>query len=211
MLYFFLILPKVWGSLVIDLPQNDPTPVLNYDFKITNVISFCIRFKFEGIQGYRSVFCSDPFCMKFEISQQYGFVFLNGETLIFKIPNNSITPYAWHNFCFSFDGQQYFVVVEGNIWHQTNRQSCSRFWEGCHSWLVKKLYEIFVWFFLIFMFSCYLLLCILQSTFIYFDRTFVTPFRLCLKNLNLIVIWFIQQHENISCIFSSKELNNDWF
>ena len=144
MLHFYLILPKVWGSLVIDLPQNDPTPALNYEFKITNVISFCIRFRFEGIQGYRSVFCSDPFCMKFEISQQYGFVFLNGETLIFKIPNDSITPYAWHNFCFSFDEQQYLVVVEGNIWHQTNRQSCSRFWEGCHSGFVKKLYEMFV-------------------------------------------------------------------
>jgi hypothetical protein len=78
--------------------------------------------------------------MKFEISQQYGFVFLNGETFIFKIPNDSITPYAWHNFCFSFDGHQYLVVVEGNIWHQSNRQSCSIFWEGCHSGFVKKLY-----------------------------------------------------------------------
>ena len=138
MLHFFLVLSIVWGSLVIDLPQNDPTPALNYDFKITNVISFCIRFRFEGLQGYRSVFCSDPFCMKFEISQQYGFVFLNGETFIFKIPNDSITPYAWHNFCFSFDGEQYLVVVEGNIWHQTNRQSCSRFWEGCYSGFVKN-------------------------------------------------------------------------
>ena len=185
MLHFFLVLSIVWGSLVIDLPQNDPTPALNYDFKITNVISFCIRFRFEGLQGYRSVFCSDSFCMKFEISQQYGFVFLNGETFIFKIPNDSITPYAWHNFCFSFDGQQYLVVVEGNIWHQTNRQSCSRFWEGCHSGFVKKLYEMFVFMDILvqMILSCFLLLLyILQSTFIYFDRISVTLSGLCQKN-----------------------------
>jgi hypothetical protein len=162
LLHFFLVLPKAWGSLVIDLPQNDPTPALNYDFKITNLISFCIRFRFEGIQGYRSVFCSDPFCMKFEISQQYGFLYLNKESFIFKIPNNSITPYAWHNFCFSYDGQQYLVVVEGNIWHHTNRQSCSRFWEGCHSGFVKNCLKCLYYgytqsndSFSLCMFSCY--------------------------------------------------------
>ena len=127
LLLLFPVIPIIWGLIAIELPQSDQKPSLNYNFKITNKISFCIRFSLTGIQGFRSVFCSDPFCMKFEISTQYGFVYLNGESFIFKIPHDSIQPYAWHHFCFSFDGQNYIVAVEGNIWYKGNRQSGTRF------------------------------------------------------------------------------------
>ena len=129
-LFFISFLCPGWGSLVVDLPQNNQKISLNFnnDLKITNVNSFCIRFRLTGIQGYRTLFCSDEFefCLQFEILQQYGFVYLNKESFIFTILKDLVQPYAWHNFCFSFDGKSYLVVFEGHVWHQGNRQSCSR-------------------------------------------------------------------------------------
>ena len=126
--FFVSFLCPIMGSLVIDLPQNNQTILLklNEDLKITNTNSFCIRFRLTGIKGYRSLFCTDEFefCLLFEVKQQYGFVYLNGESFIFTIRRDLVQPYAWHHFCFSFDGKSYVVIVEGKIWHQANRQSC---------------------------------------------------------------------------------------
>ena len=125
---FVSFLYPILGSLVIDMPQNNQKILLslNEDLKITNINSFCIRFRLTGIKGYRSLFCTDEFefCLLFEVKQKYGFVYLNGESFIFTIQRDLVQPYAWHHFCFSLDGKSYMVVVEGNIWHQANRQSC---------------------------------------------------------------------------------------
>ena len=129
----FLFLCPGLGSLVIDLPQNDQKTLLTFDndIRITSINSFCIRFRLTGLQGYRTLFCTHEFeyykyCLLFEVIQKYGFVYLNEESFIFTIRRDLVQPYAWHNFCFSFDGKSYKVVVEGQIWHQGNRQSCSR-------------------------------------------------------------------------------------
>ena len=124
-LFLLSFLWTSWGSLVVDLPQqNDQKIFLNFsnDLKLTKIISFCIRFLFTGIQEFRSLFCSEEFCLKFDISHNYGFVYLKDENLIFKIPKNSVQPHAWHHFCFSSDGQKYQIITEGNIWYQSNRK-----------------------------------------------------------------------------------------
>ena len=128
-LLFLSILCPAWGSLVVDLPQNNQEISLKFNdsLKITNVNSFCIRFRLTGIQGYRTLFCTDEFefCLDFEVSNQYGMVFLNGESFIFTIQKDLVQPYAWHHFCISFDGKSYDVVMDGNIWYQAHRQCCS--------------------------------------------------------------------------------------
>ena len=105
-----------WASLVIKLPQDNDYTILTLDtdIEISNVLSFCIRFSLNGKQqNEKALVCSHNghWCFVLRLALNHGFVTLNGQDLIFKVPNaNSAHPHAWHHFCFSSDENTYQVL-----------------------------------------------------------------------------------------------------
>ena len=110
-----------WASLVIELPHDNDYTVLTLDtdIEIRNVLSFCIRFNLNGkLQSEKALVCSHNgrWCFVLRLALNHGFVILNGQDLIFKVPNaSSAHPHAWHHFCFSSDENTYQVPSNYNF------------------------------------------------------------------------------------------------
>ena len=106
-----------WATLVVELPQDEKVYLkLENEIQIKNVITFCVRFNLRGtLAKDRILFSSSPTQLSVSLIFQrlIGFVFLNKDSLIFKIPKKTIKPYSWYHFCFTADENTYQVSVEG--------------------------------------------------------------------------------------------------
>ena len=106
-----------WASLVVELPQDQNVHLkLDKEIKIRNIITFCIRFNLRGSTAKESyLFSSSPtnLAVLLKVNRLLGFVTLNEDSLVFKIPKNAIKPYSWYHFCFTADENTYQISVEG--------------------------------------------------------------------------------------------------
>ena len=114
----FLSFLYCWASLVVELPQENGKVHLKLEkeIKITNIITFCIRFNLRGSTSKeRILFSSSPtnFLVLLKVSRLIGFVRLNENILVFKIPKKTIKLYSWYHFCFTADEYTYQISVEG--------------------------------------------------------------------------------------------------
>ena len=109
-----------WASLVVELPQEGNVYLkLDKEIKIRNIITFCIRFNLRGITSKESVlFSSSPtnLSVVLRVNRLIGFVRLNQNILIFKIPKKTVKSYSWYHFCFTADENTYQISVEGENW-----------------------------------------------------------------------------------------------
>jgi hypothetical protein len=105
-----------------------PTLTLDKDIEITNSITFCIRFYLKGTTTLKYIFISqnEEIALRFPFVPSYtgglGFIHLNREILIFKIPKTGIDPFNWHHLCFNSDEKSYKVVADGLIWHEAEHK-----------------------------------------------------------------------------------------
>ena len=132
LLPFLLFIWNCYGTLVIEHRADSdikPTLTLNMDIEITNSITFCIRFYLKGSTTLKYIFISqnEEIALRFPFVPSYtgglGFIHLNREILIFKIPKTGIDPFNWHHLCFSSDEKSYKVVADGLVWHDAQHKN----------------------------------------------------------------------------------------
>ena len=106
-----------WATLVVELPQSEKVYLkMDKEIQIRNIITFCIRFNLRGtIAKDRFLFSSFPtqLGVLLVVKRSIGFVRLNKNNLVFKIPKETIKPYSWYHFCFSANESTYQISVEG--------------------------------------------------------------------------------------------------
>ena len=87
-----------------------------------NDLSFCFRFQIHGRFGKHIGLSSDKeitdFAVWFRFQDDYGFLLLDSQALIFGIPKGIMKPYNWYNFCSSVNQTHYSIVADGKVWFQ---------------------------------------------------------------------------------------------
>ena len=85
-------------------------------FEVTVCLRFNIFGSFDNQIGFSDKEDFLKFGSWFRLQDDYGFVFLNGKGLIFRIPKGLMRPYSWYHFCFSKNQTHYSIAVNGNLW-----------------------------------------------------------------------------------------------
>ena len=125
---FLISIWYCWGTLVVKVPFERKNPdiktvlTLNRQIEIASSILFCIRFQFKSNAKDAFIFGSEKrsLALRFDAMQLVmgsanfgeGFVTINGNDYIFKIPQKMFS-YEWHHFCFNSDMKKYQVLVDG--------------------------------------------------------------------------------------------------
>ena len=87
--------------------------------RVDHVKSFCIRFLVTKSDKSITLFNATPFKnfrLKIFFKEKYGHVWMNHHQMIFEI-THPIVPFVYHHLCFSQNGTQYSIAVDGELWY----------------------------------------------------------------------------------------------
>ena len=123
-----LLLLSFWycyGTVVVNVQNihtlKDEEASLSFDnnIEISSVFTVCLRLNIKGYLTDQFIFGSNNGNLDLFIGFRIkiGYIELNQQTEVFKIPNDVFHLYTWNHFCLSLDEEIMTIIANGQICH----------------------------------------------------------------------------------------------